>query len=157
MVHRSFKTVFDSEICSPASTSSWRLPLRFWLIRTSGIRQDPRGSFKSGKYCNTVFYKKRWERQGIQNNKQMFQRPTGSNLYNKLSQLLSLSHGFSGKTATGTPWEGLANAFVCLCEVLRPSQQLWSCRAGQLPVNSVPGQASLMRSACAQQTIIAIV
>ena len=30
--------------------------------------------------------------------------------------------------------------FVCV-EVLRPSQQLRSCRAGQLPINSVPGQA----------------
>ena len=29
---------------------------------------------------------------------------------------------------------------VCV-EVLRPSQQLWSCRAGQLPINTVPGQA----------------
>ena len=26
-------------------------------------------------------------------------------------------------------------------EVLRPKQQLRSCRAGQLPVNTVPGQA----------------
>ena len=25
-------------------------------------------------------------------------------------------------------------------EVLRPSQQLWSCQAGQLPINTVPGQ-----------------
>ena len=31
--------------------------------------------------------------------------------------------------------------FVCLCEVLRPNQQLRPCRAGQLPVNTVPGQA----------------
>ena len=31
--------------------------------------------------------------------------------------------------------------FVCLCEVLRPSQQLTSCRAGQVPANTVPGQA----------------
>ena len=30
--------------------------------------------------------------------------------------------------------------FVCV-EVLRPSQKLRSCRAGQLPINSVPGQA----------------
>ena len=30
--------------------------------------------------------------------------------------------------------------FVC-DEVLRPSQQLRSCRAGQLPINTVPGQA----------------
>ena len=30
--------------------------------------------------------------------------------------------------------------FVCV-EVLRPSQQLRSCRAGQLPINIVPGQA----------------
>ena len=30
--------------------------------------------------------------------------------------------------------------FVCV-EVLRPSQQLRSCRAGQLPINTVPGQA----------------
>ena len=31
--------------------------------------------------------------------------------------------------------------FVSLCEVLRPSQQLRSCRACQLPVNTFPGQA----------------
>ena len=31
--------------------------------------------------------------------------------------------------------------FVCLCEVLQPSQQLRSCRASQSPVNTVPGQA----------------
>ena len=30
--------------------------------------------------------------------------------------------------------------FVCV-EVLLPSQQLRSCRAGQLPINTVPGQA----------------
>ena len=30
--------------------------------------------------------------------------------------------------------------FVCV-EVLRPCQQLRSCRAGQLPINTVPGQA----------------
>ena len=30
--------------------------------------------------------------------------------------------------------------FVCV-EVLRPCQQLKSCRAGQLPINTVPGQA----------------
>ena len=30
--------------------------------------------------------------------------------------------------------------FVCV-EVLQPSQQLRSCRAGQLPINTVPGQA----------------
>ena len=30
--------------------------------------------------------------------------------------------------------------FVCV-EVLRSSQQLKSCRAGQLPINTVPGQA----------------
>ena len=29
--------------------------------------------------------------------------------------------------------------FVCV-DVLRPSQQLRSCRAGQLPINTVPGQ-----------------
>ena len=29
--------------------------------------------------------------------------------------------------------------FVCV-EVLRPSQQLRSCRVGQLPINTVPGQ-----------------
>ena len=32
------------------------------------------------------------------------------------------------------------DAFVCV-EVLRPSQQLRSCRAGQLPINTVPRQA----------------
>ena len=30
--------------------------------------------------------------------------------------------------------------FVCV-EILRPSQQLRSCRAGQLSINTVPGQA----------------
>ena len=30
--------------------------------------------------------------------------------------------------------------FVCV-EVLRPSKQLRLCRAGQLPINTVPGQA----------------
>ena len=32
------------------------------------------------------------------------------------------------------------NLFVCV-EVLQPSQQLKSCQAGQLPINTVPGQA----------------
>ena len=36
------------------------------------------------------------------------------------------------------PWQKYC--FVCV-EVLRPSQQLRSCRAGQLPINTVPGQA----------------
>ena len=31
-------------------------------------------------------------------------------------------------------------SFVCI-EVLRPCQQLRSCRAGQLPINTVPGKA----------------
>ena len=31
--------------------------------------------------------------------------------------------------------------FLVCVEVLRPSQQLRSCRAGQLPINIVPGQA----------------
>ena len=30
--------------------------------------------------------------------------------------------------------------FICV-DVLRPSQQLRSCRVGQLPINTVPGQA----------------
>ena len=29
----------------------------------------------------------------------------------------------------------------CPCEGLRPIQQLRSCRAGQFPINTVPGQA----------------
>ena len=37
----------------------------------------------------------------------------------------------------------MQNAFVLFCvEVLQHSQQLRSCRAGQLPINTVPGQAS---------------
>ena len=32
----------------------------------------------------------------------------------------------------------LQEFFVCV-EVLQPSQQLRSCRAGQLPINTVPG------------------
>ena len=36
--------------------------------------------------------------------------------------------------------EPRVNLFVYV-EVLRPSQQLRSCRAGQLPINTVPGQA----------------
>ena len=36
----------------------------------------------------------------------------------------------------------LVNFCVCV-EVLRPSQQLRSCRAGQLPINTVAGQAFL--------------
>ena len=39
------------------------------------------------------------------------------------------------------PKSGLKSLFVCLCEVLRPNQQLRSCQAGQLPVNTIPGQA----------------
>ena len=31
--------------------------------------------------------------------------------------------------------------FCVYVEVLRPSQQLRSCRAGQLPINAIPGQA----------------
>ena len=31
--------------------------------------------------------------------------------------------------------------FVRLCEILRPNQQLRACRARQLPINTVPGQA----------------
>ena len=34
----------------------------------------------------------------------------------------------------------LGRSVVCV-EVLRPSQQLRSCRAGQLPIDTVPGQA----------------
>ena len=34
----------------------------------------------------------------------------------------------------------MAVLFVCV-EVLLPSQQLRSCRAGQLPINTIPGQA----------------
>ena len=34
----------------------------------------------------------------------------------------------------------LGALFVCV-EVLRPCQQLRACRAGQLPINTVPGQA----------------
>ena len=37
----------------------------------------------------------------------------------------------------------LPSLFVCV-EVLRPSQQLWSCRAGQLPINTVPGQVQTL-------------
>ena len=32
-------------------------------------------------------------------------------------------------------------SIIMFVEVLRPSQQLRSCRAGQLPINTVPGQA----------------
>ena len=41
-------------------------------------------------------------------------------------------------TQTTAPWL-LLHVFVCV-EVLRPCQQLRSCRAGQLPINTVPGQ-----------------
>ena len=34
----------------------------------------------------------------------------------------------------------ILETFVCV-EVLRPCQQLRSCRAGQLPITTVPGQA----------------
>ena len=34
----------------------------------------------------------------------------------------------------------IVESFVCI-EVLRPCQRLRSCQAGQLPVNTVPGQA----------------
>ena len=37
--------------------------------------------------------------------------------------------------------------FVCV-EVLRPCQQLRSCPAGQLPINTVPGQAYLLSYEC---------
>ena len=34
----------------------------------------------------------------------------------------------------------MESLFVCV-EVLRPSQQLRTCQAGQLPISTVPGQA----------------
>ena len=43
-------------------------------------------------------------------------------------------------TVIGTRVQLRSGLFVCI-EVLRPSQQLKSCRAGQLPINIVPGQA----------------
>ena len=40
-------------------------------------------------------------------------------------------------------WFSIAECICVVCaEVLRHSQQLRSCRAGQLPINTVPGQAS---------------
>ena len=41
---------------------------------------------------------------------------------------------------TGPQVQLRSGFFVCV-EVLRPSQQLRSCRVGQLPINIVPGQA----------------
>ena len=41
---------------------------------------------------------------------------------------------------TGPQVQLRSGLFVCV-EVLRPSQQLRSCRAAQLPINTVPGQA----------------
>ena len=41
---------------------------------------------------------------------------------------------------TGQQVQLRSGLFVCV-EVLRPSQQLRSCRVGQLPINHVPGQA----------------
>ena len=41
---------------------------------------------------------------------------------------------------TGPQVQLRSGLFVCV-EVLRPSQQLRSCRVGQLPINTVPGQA----------------
>ena len=41
---------------------------------------------------------------------------------------------------TGLQDQLRSGLFVCV-EVLRPNQQLRSCRAGQLPINTVPGQA----------------
>ena len=37
--------------------------------------------------------------------------------------------------------KNMCEALMFVCVVLRPSQQLRSCRAGQLPINTVPGQA----------------
>ena len=42
--------------------------------------------------------------------------------------------------------------FVCVA-VLQPSQQLMSCRAGQLPINTVPGQACYRCVITAETTI----
>ena len=41
----------------------------------------------------------------------------------------------------GSNFGGKMFLFVCV-EVLRPKQQLRSCRAGQLPINTVSGQAN---------------
>ena len=41
---------------------------------------------------------------------------------------------------TGPQVQLRSGLFVCV-EVLRPSQQLMSCRVGQLPIKTVPGQA----------------
>ena len=41
---------------------------------------------------------------------------------------------------TGPQVQLRSGLFVCV-EALRPSQQLRPCRAGQLPINTVPGQA----------------
>ena len=43
-------------------------------------------------------------------------------------------------TVVGPQVQLRSGLFVCV-EVLRPSQQLRSCRVGQLPINTVPGQA----------------
>ena len=40
---------------------------------------------------------------------------------------------------TGPHVQLRSGLFICV-EVLRPSQQLRSCRVGQLPINTVPGQ-----------------
>ena len=41
---------------------------------------------------------------------------------------------------TGLQDQLRSGLFVCV-EILRPSQQLRPCRAGQLPINTDPGQA----------------
>ena len=41
---------------------------------------------------------------------------------------------------TGPEDQLRSDLFVCV-EVLWPSQQLRSCQAGQLPINTIPGQA----------------
>ena len=49
-----------------------------------------------------------------------------------MGQVVPVSNGFGTTTET-------FSLFVCV-EALRPCQQLRSCRAGQLPINTVPGQ-----------------
>ena len=62
-------------------------------------------------------------------------------ILNKLNSKSKTNRKLTNIENWNKPQHKHRNGTVDLFEVLQPNQQLRSCRAGQLPVNTVPGQA----------------
>ena len=75
-----------------------------------------------------------WESYPTFSNSGLSQGPHKTNKHNHFKEL-----GVDSPETLVTEYK----TYDCCCcvEVLRPSQQLRSCRSGQLPINTVPGQA----------------